>query len=159
MKRIRTAAVFGCFGLLLALGQKQDFTDGMKAYEKNDYATAFKVWQPLAEGGSAAAQFNLGLLYYEGQGTPQDFEKATEWFGKSADQGYASAQRNLGELYFSGKSLKRDYVQSYKWFSLCAASGNETCADHRDQVAKKLKGSKLAEAQRLAREWKPKTGS
>lgn len=159
MKRIRATAILGCFGLFLAVAQKQDFTDGVKAYEQKDYATAFKIWQPLADGGSAAAQFNLGLLYYEGQGAPQDYQQAEHWFQMSADQGYASAQRNLGELYYSGKGVKRDYVQSYKWFSLCAAAGNQTCADHRDLVAKKLRGSKLDEAQRLAREWKPKTGS
>ena len=113
----------------------------------------------MAEGGSAPAQFNLVPLFYDGRGVPQDFERATEWFGKAADQGYASAQRNLGEMYFSGKGLKRDYVQSYKWFSLCAASGNQTCSDHRDVVAAKLRSSKLAEAQRLAREWKPKSGT
>jgi TPR repeat protein len=157
MKRIG-AAVAGCLGLFIAVGQERDFPEGVKAYEQKDYATAFTVWEPLAEGGSAAAQFNLALLFYDGRGVPQDFERAAKWFEKAADQGFTNAQRNLAELYFNGKGVKRDPVQSYKWFSLCAAAGNDTCAEHRDIVAKKLNASKLAEAQRQAREWKPTKG-
>jgi hypothetical protein len=43
--------------------------------------------------------------------------------------------------------------------SLCAAAGDQMCIGQRDLVAQKLKGSKLSEAQRLAREWKPKKES
>ena len=50
--------------------------------------------------------------------------------------------------------MKRNYVQAYKWLSLCAAKGNGGCVTQRDLVEKKLKPSKLAEAQRLASEWK-----
>jgi TPR repeat protein len=155
MNRIAAAAVLGCLGVFFTVGQEKDLATAAAAYDKHDYATAFTIWEPLAEGGSAPAQFNLALLFYDGRGVPQDFERAAKWFEKAAGQGYTNAQRNLGELYFTGKGVKRDYVESYKWFNLCAASGNETCADHRDVVAKKLSASKLAEAQRLAREWKP----
>ena len=156
MKQALCATVVGCIGVLLAFGQEKDLATAAKAYDAHDYATAFTIWEPMAEGGSAPAQFNLALLFYDGRGVPQDFERAARWFEKAADRGYTAAQRNLGELYFIGKGVKRDFVHSYKWFNLCAASGNETCVDHRDQVAKKLSASKLAEAQRLAREWKPK---
>ena len=145
--------------VLLLNAAAQDFDDGLKAYEDRDYATALKNWQPLAEKGNAMAQFNLALLYFDGKGVPQDFERAAQWFERAADQGYTRAQRNLGEMYAIGQGVKKDFVQSYKWLSLCAAGGNETCAAHRDWVAKKLKGSQLAAAQRLAREWKPKSGS
>jgi|SRR5579872_5172051 len=155
------AAALACLGLFIAAGQdaEKDLAAAAKAYENKDYGTAYTIWEPLAESGSAPAQFNLALLFYDGRGIPQDFERAAKWFEKSADQGYVSAERNLGELYFAGKGVKRDYVQSYKWFSICAAAGNDTCAEHRDIVAKKLSASKLAEAQRLTRDWKPKGGS
>jgi TPR repeat protein len=156
MKHVSAAVLLGCLGVFLTVGQEKDLATAAAAYDKHDYATAFTIWEPLAESGSAPAQFNLALLFYDGRGVPQDFERAAKWFERAAGQGYTNAQRNLGELYFTGKGVKRDYVQSYKWFNLCAASGNETCADHRDVVAKKLSASKLAEAQRLAREWKPK---
>ena len=134
----------------------QDFEAGMRAYQKQDYATAAKEWTPVAEHGSAQAQFNLGLLYYEGRGVPQDFETAARWFQRAANQGFDRAQRNLGEMYAVGKGVKRDYAEAYKWFSICAAGGSAPCRDFRDQMGEKLSGKKLAAAQRLAREWKAK---
>ena len=133
-----------------------DFTVGLKAYQSGDYAAALKEWRPLAEQGGAAAQFNLGLLYYDGKGVPQDFQQAADWFALSADHDYTKAQYNLGEMYAVGKGVKRDYIQAYKWLNICASKGDETCASHRDLIAQKLKGSKLAAAQRMSSEWKPK---
>jgi len=155
------AAILACLGVFAAAGQdtEKDLATAAKAYENKDYGTAFTLWEPLAEAGSAPAQFNLGLLFFDGKGVPQDFERAAKWFERAADQGFVGAQRNLGELYFAGKGVKRDYILSYKWFSICAAKGNETCAEHRDIVAKKLSASKLAEAQKMTRDWKPKGGS
>lgn len=133
----------------------QDLDAGLAAYEKHDYAAAMKEWRPLAESGNARAQFLVALLYYDGKGVPQDYAEAAKWFEQSADRAYTRAQYNLGEMYATGQGVKRDYTQAYKWLSLCAASGNDTCSEHRDWVAKKLKGSHLAAAQRMAREWKP----
>lgn len=137
----------------------QDFDAGLRAYEKNDFAAAFKEWRPLAEKGNARAEFLLGLLYYDGKGVPQDYVEAAKWFQESADRGYARAQHNLGEMYFTGQGVKRDYVQAYKWLNLCAAAGVDTCADHRDLVAKKLKRGKLEEAQQMSRDFKPVEGA
>ena len=36
------------------------------------FATALREWEPLAEQGDAAVQFNLGILYRLGKGLPQD---------------------------------------------------------------------------------------
>jgi TPR repeat protein len=133
----------------------QDMDAGLSAYENHDYATAMKEWRPLAEGGNARAQFLVALLYYDGKAVAQDYGEAAKWFEQSADRGYTRAQYNLGEMYATGQGVKRDYVLAYKWESLCAASGNDTCADHRAWLAKKLKASQLTAAQRMAREWKP----
>jgi TPR repeat protein len=140
----------------LAIPAFADFEAGLRAYENKDYATALQEWRPLAENGDAAAQFNLGLMYYDGTGVPQDFKQAASWFQRSADQGYTKSQLNLGAMYAIGRGVKRDYVRSYFWFSLCAAGGDERCAAKRDEVAARLKPSKLAQAQRMASEWKPR---
>jgi TPR repeat protein len=135
-----------------------DFAKGLSAYEKGDYATALNEWRPLAEQGDAPSECNLGLLYYDGHGVPQDYSEAARWFERSAEQGYTKAQHNLGAMYGVGKGVKRDYVQAYKWLSICAASGDQGCESQRNLVEKKLTGSKLQTAQRMAREWKPATG-
>jgi TPR repeat protein len=133
-----------------------DFAAGVAAYEKGDYATALKEWEPLAEEGSAAAQFNLGLLAYDGRGVPQNYADAARWFRRAAEQGYTKAQLNLGAMYGVGKGVKRNYQQAYMWLSVCAAAGLESCGSQRDLVAQKLSRSKLASAQEMARYWKPR---
>jgi TPR repeat protein len=50
-----------------------------------------------------AAQFNLGLMYYNGQGVTQDYSQAADWYRKAAAQGNAAAQYNLGLMYYNGQ--------------------------------------------------------
>lgn len=133
-----------------------DFQTGLNAYQKKDYAAAVKEWRPLAEKGDAPSQFNLGLMYVDGLGVPQDFNQALTWFERSAQQDYAKAQLNLGAMYAGGKGVKRDYIQAYKWLNVCAAKGEQKCVVQRDLVAQKLKPKQLAQAQKLASEFTPK---
>jgi TPR repeat protein len=152
---MRSAILILLFWTSIATNLEADFAAGAAAYDKGDYATAFKEWEPLAQAGGSAAQFNLGLLYYDGRGVPQDFAQAAGWFEKAANRGYAKAQHNLGAMFAIGKGVNRDYVQAYKWLSLCAAANEQSCAAQRDLVAHKLSSSKLTAAQRLTRDWKP----
>ncbi len=133
-----------------------DFQTGLTAYQKKDYAAAVKEWRPLAEKGDAPSQFNLGLMYVDGLGVPQDYNQAMTWFERSAGQDYAKAQLNLGAMYASGKGVKRDYVQAYKWLNICASKGEQKCVAQRDLVAQKLKPKQLATAQKMASEFTPK---
>src|SRR5581483_5480051 len=113
----------------LAFPARADFAAGVAAYEKKDYATAFKEFQEEANAGNAAAQFNLGMLYHDGLGTPQDFAEAAVWLRKAAEQGYAKAQHNFGAILAKGDGVKRDYEQAYVWMSLCASQQEAGCAD------------------------------
>jgi uncharacterized protein len=153
---MRSLSWFVALSSLVAICTAADFNSGLTAYNKGDYTAAAKEWRPLAEQGVAAAQFNLGLMYYDGHGVPLDFAQAAEWFTKAAEQDYGKAQYDLGAMYGIGKGVKRDYVQAYKWLNLCAAKGDARCAEQRDLVAKKLKGSQLSEAQRISSEFAPK---
>jgi len=58
---------------------------------------------PLAERGFAAAQFHLGQQYANGQGVPQDYIQARQWWEKAAVQGDVEAAANLGTLYLKGQ--------------------------------------------------------
>jgi TPR repeat protein len=61
------------FALLLTTLAHADFQTGKDAYDRGDYETAFKEWQPLADQGDARAQYRLGAIYHDGQGVPQDY--------------------------------------------------------------------------------------
>jgi len=104
----------------------------------------------------AKAQNNLGLIYADGLGVPQNYATAVKWYRKAAEQGHAIAQSNLGVMYRDGEGVSRDYVEAHKWFSLAATREYKMGADWRDILAKKMTPAQIAEAQRLADEWKPK---
>ena len=53
----------------------------------------------LADQGDVDAQFNLGVMYDNGEGVPQDYAEAVRWYRLAAEQGNASAQFNLGSMY------------------------------------------------------------
>jgi TPR repeat protein len=63
------------------------FEDATDAIQRGDYATAFKIIQPLAAQGDAYAQYNLGAMYLQGHEVLQDFTEAVKWFHLSAAQG------------------------------------------------------------------------
>ena len=58
-----------------------------------------------ADQGHVCAQYNLGSMYYQGQGVKQSFSEAVKWYYKAADQGYAAAQFNLSVMYEEGKGV------------------------------------------------------
>ena len=68
------------------------------AFDRANYATALKVWLPLAEGGDPAAQTYVGEIYEQGLGTQPDPATAATWYRKAADKGYSRAALNLGAL-------------------------------------------------------------
>jgi hypothetical protein len=78
------------------------------------------------------------------------------WYRKAADQGYADAQSNLGRMYAKGLGVPQDYVQAHMWFNLAAAKGDADAIKNRDRVSTMMTPAQIAEAQKLAREWKPK---
>ena len=121
-----------------------------------DFAEALKWYRKAAEQGNAGAQTGLGGMYILGQGVPQDFAEALKWFRKAAVQGNDFALWTLGGLYENGLGVPLDYVEAHKWYNLAAAQGYKTAAKSRDNLAAKMTPAQIAEAQRLAREWKPK---
>jgi len=88
-------------GLLLAAGAaRADVKAGVDAWNQGDYDRAIATWRPLAIGGDADAQFNLGQAYKLGRGVPVDIAVALEWFRRAADQNHEKARDNYGLLLF-----------------------------------------------------------
>ncbi len=140
--------------VLMALPASAGFDDGLAAVQRGDYATALREF--LAEQGDARAQYNLAFMYYGGYSVPQDYAEAVKWYRKAADQGDAGAQFNLALKYEDGRGVTQDYVQAHMWYNLAEAQGRTAAARNRGRVAKLMTPAQIAEAQRLAREWRPK---
>ncbi|MGH7216372.1 MAG: tetratricopeptide repeat protein [Nitrospiraceae bacterium] len=124
---------------------------------QKDYAQARQWYEKAAAQGRADAQVNLGILYDYGRSIPQDFKKAMYWYRLSAKQGNDLAQRRLGLMYERGDGVERDIVQAYMWYILGTAGGADRGAARKDALTKQMTPEQIAEAQKLAQEWKPKS--
>jgi len=63
-------------GLFVATVFAGPFEDAATAYDRGDYATAMRLFRPMAENTDAVAQYYLGDLYEKGRGMPQDYGEA-----------------------------------------------------------------------------------
>src|SRR5262249_26016362 len=133
-----------------------------RGVRRND-AEAARWFRLAADQGDAVAEYNLGLMYSEGQAVPQDYAEAAKWYRLAADQRYAQAQYNLGFLYASGQGVEQDNVAAHMWFNLAAAQFAETdprnrtaAIKNRDVVESKMTREQISDAQKLARDWRPK---
>ena len=148
---------------LFILSACGDYEKGADAYKEGDHATAFSVFQPLAENKGFLslfyaeedvinAQSNLGEMYYKGNGVLQDHKIAVKWWKLAAEQGHARAQYNLGVMYGNGIGVKKDNVFALMWWSIAASSGYKEAVKYRDIVAKRMTPADISTAQQLARE-------
>jgi hypothetical protein len=60
-------------------------------------------------------------------------------------------------MYGNGQGVLQDYVAAHMWVNLAAAQGNANASKNRGIVASKMTSAQIAEAQRLAREWVPRS--
>ena len=107
-----------------------DYEDGAAAYYRGDFATAKRLWLPLAEQGDAKAQTGLGLLYFLGQGVNMNLAAALDWSSKAAAQGLPVAQYELGQFYQHPWDPEiRDLGEAFKWYSRAADQGYANAQD------------------------------
>jgi TPR repeat protein len=118
-------------------------------------AEQLKWFRRAAYQGDADAQYSLGSMYNLGIGVQQDYAEALKWYRLAADQGRADAQDILGTMYAQGQGVPQDYVRAHMWLNLSAAKGDQDAAKNRDNIAQHMTPAQIAEAQKLAREWKP----
>jgi uncharacterized protein len=144
--------LFGGSSVLFA----DDLQDGLDAASKGDYKAAYKLLLPLAEQGDAKAQYNLGWMYKGGLGLPQDYQETFKWWRLAAQQGHASAKFNVGSMYYKGLGVPQDYVLAHMWLNLASSQGHVNARTNKNIVESKMTPSQIEEAQRMARNWKPK---
>lgn len=160
MRIIRVAV--GVAPLLLwtaGLAEAQSVRQGLSALGRQDYASASRIFIPLAEQGDAAAQSYLGFLFETGRGVPKNYTEAAMWYRRAAEQGDSAAQYSLGMLYDKGFGVPRDVIEANKWLNLSAAGAprraREARARIRDAVTTKMTRGELAQARLRALEWAP----
>ena len=109
-----------------------------------------------AAQGDTEAQYNLGMMYVNGQGVTQDEEEAVHLFHMAAEQGNADAQRDLGWMYASGRGVAQDYAEAYAWIGTAAAQRQGGTLDDRRALLGHMTPSQVERGEELAREYREK---
>ena len=102
-----------------------DFQKGFIAAESGDYATALREWTPLAKQGHATAQFNLGLMYRNGWGVPQELVKAHMWWNIAASSENKEALKS--RVAVAGDMTSRQIAKAQKRAAKCVAKKYKSC--------------------------------
>jgi TPR repeat protein len=119
-----------------------------------NYPEALNWFKKAALQGHPLAQYNVGYMNEKGEGTPQDYAGAAKYYRQSAEQGNRLAQYNLGYMYEKGQGVSPDEVQALMWYNLAAVQGETKARTARDRITIWMTPAQIAEAQRLAREFK-----
>jgi uncharacterized protein len=120
-----------------------------------NHVEALKWFSKAASQGLADAQYNLGVMYYQGTGITQNYPEALKLYSQAAQKGHTLAQYNLGLMYLAGNSAPKDLVKAYMWLSLAAAQKVPEAVKNRDYLETKMAPAQLADARKLASDWKP----
>jgi TPR repeat protein len=120
-----------------------------------DYDKGASFYEQAADQGNAIAQQVLGECLIIGPCLPRDVSRGIDLMTTAARSGQGAAMLSLAYIYKRGEGVPKDYVLALKWFNLAAASFSGW-AEYRDEMEGKMTPAQIAEAQKLAREWKRK---
>lgn len=110
----RTVVLIGITVSFAASASSLD--DGVTAFDRSDFKTAFAQFKPLAESGNPEAQYYLSLLYERGGGVKRDDAIALQWLRKSIDGGSTPAVWKMGWRYGRGIGITKDTSEAWKCF-------------------------------------------
>ena len=105
-----------------------------------------------AEAGDPIAQYDLGMMYLDGDGVGKDSKEAVKWFRKAADQGNALSQNYLGFMCRDGKGVLANHVAAYAWINIAVTNGKQDAKEDLLDLAKKMTSEQIAKAQELSKE-------
>jgi acyl carrier protein len=109
------------------------YQEGLMGVSK-DLNLAFQWYSKSAAQGFAVSQYELGNMYFSGEGVKKDYVKSVEWLRKAANQGLPEAQYNLACKYGNGEGVKTDMSEAVKWFKKAAAQGYQKAIDVLDRI-------------------------
>ena len=122
----------------------------------HDHREAISWYRLAAEQRHVGALYRLCVLSDKGRGIAQDYQEALRWCQLASDQGHGQAMFTIGQHYANGLGVPKDVVLAHQWYNLAAAHGYEAAAKWRDRLALDMTATQIAQAQFLARNWRPK---
>ena len=105
-------------------GRADPLDDAGIAYQQGDYAKSLALLTPLVAKGSAGAEFALGVMYNNGLGVTQSYQRGNALWHQAANQGFMPAEYYLGLDYSNGVGVPQDFAQAALWWRKAAEQGD-----------------------------------
>jgi cell division septation protein DedD len=129
-------------GVAVAALEIDDYASAAAAYQRGDFAEAWRIWQPLARDGDVDAQFSLGMMCAREPPIPDcDAATAVRWYTRAAEAGHRLAQFSLGTALREGRGVARDEAKARYWFGKAATQGLPAARDALGTPAVELTGA------------------
>ena len=100
------------------------------AIQNEDFVNAYRWYFEGDKLDDQESTYQLGLLYYKGEGVKQDFKESYYKFEKAALKGHSQSQFYIGKFHhfgngsYFGSPVKKDYFKALKWYTLSANQNN-----------------------------------
>ncbi len=117
-----------------------------------DDEKAFASLQQAAQLGHGNGQYYLGLMFWQGRGTAQNYGYAVRWYREAAMQGVADAQYFLGLSYATGRGVDPDRVRAYAWCEVAVKHASQDAQELLKLLKERVQGPSLIAGQRMAEE-------
>lgn len=85
---------------------EESWQDAHRLYYEGDHQGAYERYVALAEQGVPEVQVSLGYLYFSGEGTKKDLEKASYWLAQAADRGDYEALWYLSQIFLQKEEFE-----------------------------------------------------
>ncbi|MDC5392139.1 sel1 repeat family protein [Acinetobacter baumannii] len=104
-----------------------------------DNTKALSLLKQAANLGSNSAQFNLGIMYFKGQGVKQDFIEARKWFERAYKTGgNINAAYTLAGMYYEGRGGSKDIEKALNLYQFAADHGDQEAAKNIEIIKKNM---------------------
>ncbi|MGY8788744.1 MAG: tetratricopeptide repeat protein [Pseudomonadales bacterium] len=115
--------------------------------EEGKFIEARTALWPAARSGNAEAEELIGVMYAMGLGVEQDYERAFEWYLRSAMKGHPGAQSGVGWYYEVGLGMPAiDLTRAYLWYVLSAIGNDPDAMISQEEVVKKMTKKQINKA-------------
>jgi len=108
--------------------QAATLADAKIAIRTQNFGKAVSILKPLASKGDRQAQYQLAVMYRNGQGVAENPGKAAQWMIRSARQGYKRAQYSMAVLYEEGTAVKADRAKAIYWYKAAEKQGHKNAS-------------------------------
>ncbi|MEM8582268.1 MAG: tetratricopeptide repeat protein [Pseudomonadota bacterium] len=144
-------------GVLLGLASpaNADLEKARDMMEAGQFGEAREALWPAARSGNAEAEELIGVMYALGLGVEQDYERAFEWYLRSAMKGHAGAQSGVGWYYELGLGMPApDLVRAYMWYVLSTIGGDPDAAISQEEIRRKMTQAQVDRALVLVEDYR-----